>query len=298
MRALCRRRDMPQRRVRPAKDPHSPFTAGDVRHIIRRMAEGQEQRICYVISPIGEKVSATRKRSDQVLKHLIEPALAEFDYEIRRSDKDAVPGEIPGQIIEQMAFADLVVADLTDHNPNVFYELAIRHVAAKPLVQMIQADQEIPFDVSKMRTVYFNLSDPDELEDACNELTRHVEALQGVDEIETPVKASLRLKQALESSDPATAGNAEILAALQGMRHEIERLRVTQVRSSTAPASNSFYVGKSGNEITTWVTKPIKTFESYGTYLSDPAGESALPEEEIPADPLRSDAGEPVDSEE
>ena len=52
-----------------------------------------------------------------------------------------------------MADADLVVADLTDHNPNVFYELAIRHALQLPLVQLIDSAQDLPFDIKAMRTV-------------------------------------------------------------------------------------------------------------------------------------------------
>jgi hypothetical protein len=164
---------------------------------------------------------------------------------------------------------------------------------------MIQADQTIPFDVSQMRTVYFNLSDPDELEDACTELTRHVGALQGTDEIETPVKASLRLKQALESSDPATAGNAEVLAALQGMRHEIERVRVSQARSSridpTIFTPKDFYKGEKGMK--TWLIEP-KTSDAYITHVYSPSEELPLTEEPIPADPPPNDAGKPSENEE
>lgn len=199
------------------------------------MASRDSAGTCYVICPIDEKGSPVRRRSDQLLKHVIRPAIKKFGYEVRRSDMDAEPGDIPAQIIRQMASAELVIADLTDFNPNVFYELAIRHVAAKPLVQLIQEGQEIPFDVGGMRTVYFNLADPDDLEDAKTQLRRHVEALQSTEEIETPVQASLRLKEALESPDPATAGSAEILAEIQAVRSDVERLRAGQQTTIREP---------------------------------------------------------------
>jgi hypothetical protein len=44
----------------------------------------------------------------------------------------------------------LAIADLSDPNPNVFYELAIRQAIGKPLVQIIQKDEKIPFDVMGM----------------------------------------------------------------------------------------------------------------------------------------------------
>lgn len=184
-----------------------------------------KKKVCYVICPIGEKGSPVRKHSDQVLKHLINPATKKYKYEILRSDMEAEPGIITSRVIQQMADAELVIADLSDYNPNVFYELAIRHVAAKPLVQMIKHDQEIPFDVGQMRTVKFNLGDPDDLEDARAELASHIDALQDVEEIETPVRVSLGLKKALESTDPETVANAEIIAAIETLRGEVRSLR-------------------------------------------------------------------------
>ena len=63
----------------------------------------------------------------------------------------------------------LVVADLTDHNPNVFYEVAIRHAMQKPLVQLIDENQRIPFDVSDVRTIKVDITDLDSVE-RCKEM--------------------------------------------------------------------------------------------------------------------------------
>src|SRR5438552_15664428 len=93
----------------------------------------QERKICFVISPIGEDDSETRKCSDQVLKHIITGPIEQLGYEVVRADKISEPGIITSQIIEQVVEAALVIADLTEKNPNVFYELALRHVTRKPL---------------------------------------------------------------------------------------------------------------------------------------------------------------------
>jgi hypothetical protein len=87
-----------------------------------------ENNICFVIGPIGAAKSFTRYRSDQVLEFLIQSVVEPMRYEVVRANKQATPGIITNQIINQVIDAGLVIADLTDHNGNAFYELAVRHV--------------------------------------------------------------------------------------------------------------------------------------------------------------------------
>jgi len=96
------------------------------------------QKSCFVIGPIGESGSPIRSRADRVFRHVIQPAAAACGYfKVIRSDLDARPGMIGSQVINHLLDDDLVIADLTGHNANVFYELAIRHMVQKPVVQII-----------------------------------------------------------------------------------------------------------------------------------------------------------------
>ena len=61
------------------------------------------------------------------------------------------PGIISNQVITRLLEDNLVIADLTDRNPNVYYELAVRHAFGKPVIQIIDSNETIPFDVSMMR---------------------------------------------------------------------------------------------------------------------------------------------------
>ncbi len=76
------------------------------------------------------------------------------------------PGIISRQIVSHLLDADLVIADLTGRNPNVFYELAIRHATGKPFIQLITKGEVIPFDVDHQRTILFDRTDLDDV-DAC-----------------------------------------------------------------------------------------------------------------------------------
>jgi hypothetical protein len=77
-------------------------------------------KTCFVIAPIGEPESEIRKRSDQILKHVITPAVQQFGYEPLRADQIAEPGLISSQVIQHIMNDPLVIADLTGRNPNVF----------------------------------------------------------------------------------------------------------------------------------------------------------------------------------
>ena len=129
---------------------------------------------CFVICPLGDKSSDTRKRSDKMLKYVFEPVLESKKYKTIRADQIPKVGIITTQIIKLIMDCDLVIADLTDSNPNVFYELAIRHSIRKPYIQVITKGQKIPFDLSAIRTIEIDLQDLDSVEIAKKELEKQV----------------------------------------------------------------------------------------------------------------------------
>jgi hypothetical protein len=68
-------------------------------------------------------------------------------------------GMITGQIIEHIIHSKLGVVDLSFHNPNVFYELALRHAVRKPIVQISRAADKLPFDIGQVRTIVVDTTD-------------------------------------------------------------------------------------------------------------------------------------------
>ena len=63
------------------------------------------------------------------------------------------------QIWEQIRKAKVLLADLTGKNPNVFYELALRHATGKPTIHLIRGADRIPFDIDQFRTIKIDTSD-------------------------------------------------------------------------------------------------------------------------------------------
>jgi hypothetical protein len=131
-------------------------------------------RTCFVVCPLGEEGSAVRRRSDLVLKHVLAPVLRANGFHAVRADHVPKVGLITTQVINLIVESPLVVADLTGSNPNVFYELAIRHAIRKPYVQLIAKGERIPFDVSGIRTIELDVTDLDSVDRAKREMDRQI----------------------------------------------------------------------------------------------------------------------------
>lgn len=119
------------------------------------------ERVCFFIAPIGSKGDETRKHSDAILTSYVEKALESIEPKLKvvRADKIDQPGMISKQVIEYILKSRLVVADLSYLNPNVFYELALRHATGKPTVHIKRDEDKIPFDTNNFRTIEIKFGD-------------------------------------------------------------------------------------------------------------------------------------------
>lgn len=147
---------------------------------------------CFLICPIGEPDSETRRRSDKWVRHVVNPVVVkEFGYEPLRADEMPNSGIITNQVIQALFESSLVIADLTESNPNVFYELALRHACRKPFIQMVHAGGRIPFDLQGVRTIEYNLTDPDKLQTATITLSRYITSIKGGHKVDSPVSMAI-----------------------------------------------------------------------------------------------------------
>jgi hypothetical protein len=135
------------------------FPAASAEQPIVVHSDAQFDRLCFFIGPIGEEDSEFRRHSDLMIESLIRPALEPFGFEVKRADEIQNPGLINKQIFEFLLKSRLAVADLSFHNPNVFYELAIRHARNLPVVQIVRKADPIPFDINQSRTIVVDTTD-------------------------------------------------------------------------------------------------------------------------------------------
>jgi len=167
-----------------------------------------------------------------VLKHVIRPAVEECGYEAIRADEISEPGIISNQVIQHLVNDALVIADLTGRNPNVFYELAIRHTIQKPLVQVVQSDEPLPFDVAGTRTISFDHTDLDSVEIAKSQIVQQIQSLEkSTNDQESPISLALDLQALRSSENPQSATLADLaerLSLVQGTVLNIEDLMVTK----------------------------------------------------------------------
>ncbi|MDG4815935.1 hypothetical protein O7628_10510 [Micromonospora sp. WMMD956] len=162
---------------------------------------------CFVIGPIGNRHAeyGTPERDAyeealEVFDKVIKPACKAVGLDPVRADQIAVPGEITEQVFRRLLEDEVVVADLSGGNPNVMYELGLRHTTKKLTVQIGEYGQ-LPFDVNSIRTILFSRSERG-LIDARKELQRALEA--GLLEGGEPVAAT-RVWQELHVDQPTTA---------------------------------------------------------------------------------------------
>lgn len=133
------------------------------------------KKTCYIISQIDEPDSKEREWANFVREHIITPAVTDCGYEKPARADDPDKDLIMTDIIEQMFDADLVVADLTDCNPNVFYELGIRHCAQKPAIHLIKNGQSPSFDLGGNKAIFIG--------------EEHLSVIQAIKDIKDRIKA-------------------------------------------------------------------------------------------------------------
>jgi hypothetical protein len=116
-----------------------------------------------------------REPFDTFYQKVIKPQ-AESDFEVVRMDEKFGPGVIFQDMQREIAQADVVIAEITPSNPNVFYELGYAHALGKPTILLAQRGVDLPFDIRSFRVVFCDdtIGGKDRVEE---DLSKHLDAI-------------------------------------------------------------------------------------------------------------------------
>jgi hypothetical protein len=114
------------------------------------------------------------KKFTEVYEDIIKPSLLKEGCGVARGDEYHQQRNIIRDIVDYLAQADLVIADLTGLNANVVYELGLAHALLKPTLIITQDLDKLPFNLSSYRTHRYSLNHKDvqELHDQLRQLVR------------------------------------------------------------------------------------------------------------------------------
>lgn len=115
---------------------------------------------CFVVMPFGKKLDDSGRAIDfdQIYAQIISPGIQKAELDPIRADEEVAGGLIHKPMFERLMLCDYAVADLTTANPNVFYELGIRHgIRPHSTVLMFGKGMRLPFDVAPLRALPYTI---------------------------------------------------------------------------------------------------------------------------------------------
>lgn len=119
---------------------------------------------CFMISPFGGYF-------DLYWEALLQPAITDAGLKPTRADDPLVSSNVIDDIWRLINEASVVLADLTNKNPNVFYELGLAHAARKPVMLITQTMDDVPFDLQSRRCYVYDVRMPKWPDDLMNRIT-------------------------------------------------------------------------------------------------------------------------------
>ena len=158
------------------------------------------QKKCFIITPIGEENSPIRQKSEGLMEEVIKPVCGELGFIVEVAHEIDTPGSITAQVIQRVLESEMIIANLTGLNPNVMYELAVRHATKLPVVCLAENGTNLPFDIISERTIFYS----DNMRGAAKlkpELKKKLEAAIGDTDINNPIYGAIKRESILKNLD-------------------------------------------------------------------------------------------------
>lgn len=207
-----------------------------VKEAVVGLEEGLTRK-CFIVTPIGSDASPTRRAADGLINAVMKPVLEKMGFETFVAHEIASPGSITRQVIEHIIYDDLVIANLSELNPNVMYELAVRHCVGLPIVVLAENGTRLPFDISDERTVFFQ-NDMYGAVDLVPRLEAAINAALMIGEPDNPVYRVTQSRVLRESVEPDDA-QAFLIKKLDYIESFIGEVKLRGVLPPSPPLPSS-----------------------------------------------------------
>ena len=118
-------------------------------NLFTKISEPVDENLCFVLMPF-------RPDLDELYKKTIQPTIKGLGMECKRADEIYRVGSIIDQIWYYIQVAGIIIADITNLNPNVLYELGLAHASNKKVILINQSIEGIPFDIGSLRYIKYD----------------------------------------------------------------------------------------------------------------------------------------------
>jgi len=200
--------------------------------------------VCFMIMPFGRKATQVEPSSsapgeidfNPLWDRAFAPTIQSLGYDPVRADQDT-GALIVTQMIERLYFADLVLADMTIPNGNVYYEVGVRQAAKRTGCVLLAADWSKPlFDVAQLRTVRYPLKEGNIEAETARLVSEAIKGpIEALSRGDSPVFASI--KGYPTNPDPAAASTMkDVMAQTAALQGKVRAVRATPKSGRMAEA--------------------------------------------------------------
>ena len=196
---------------------------------------------CFVIMPFSETSSTDEQKWAEIFEHIIKPAIEEsgVGYECKRYGFGRA--NIVKDILEEINRAQVLIADLTDNNPNVLWELGVRHTLSKRTILIAQDKKFLPSDLKDYPIVLYKYKQtPAEVDKFKDDIKRKLEDIEtDPEKPDSPVADFLQLKNIDILAYEKSAHLRKLDALLSEISFNINEIKNTakQLAQSLPPTS-------------------------------------------------------------
>lgn len=214
-------------------------------------------KTCFVIMPISDHPDYAQGHFKRVYEYIIKPACQNAGYEAMRADDTVKTNDIVSDIIKKIIDSDMAICDLSSRNPNVFYELGLRHAFNLKTTLIKDKKTSRAFDIAGLRSVEYdeNLR-VDEVEKAIKAIADAITETEKMnsEEANSTIQLLGLSAPAKKVEIKAMSGeNATIMGELRSLRYDVERMHmlylngyrrrvVNEEYRTEEPAANRIYL--------------------------------------------------------